>query len=248
MEGPIAEYVMTAMLETVTGFSKLDASYRDSGHFKPPFPSLVNNFAEVPFHGELAGKTVGIIGYGHIGAAVAKRAVAFDMTVIGTARRPRPTPEGLEWLGTGEDVGRLLQESDFVVLACALTDETEGLIDAAALAQMKASAVLVNVARAQVCDEAALFQALHRREIGGAVVDVWWRQPSVAEPDVPGWENPAHRFDELDNCFITSHSSGWTQAGTEGRRIEAIAENLDALANGEPLQNVVATGAAGGKL
>ena len=250
METPIAEFVLTGMLESVTGFSKMDADYKADAVFRTPFPPAHwNDGQPVPFHRELAGSTVGIIGYGHIGAAVAKRSLAFDMRVIGTARRARDgaAPDGLDWLGTSEDIPKLLAESDFVVVACPLTLETEGLIDQAALATMKPDAVLINVGRGAVCDEAALFDALSTGQIGGAVLDVWWNQPSADDPRVPGWKDEAHPFHELPNVFITPHSSGWTQAGTERRRIEEIAKNLDALVSGAPLINVVATG-GGAKL
>ena len=250
METPIAEYVLTGMLESVNGFSQMDAQYKNDAVFRSPFPPAHwNDGLPVPFHRELAGSTVGIIGYGHIGAAVAKRSLAFDMRVIGTARRARDggAPDGLDCLGTMEDIPRLLAESDFVVVACPLTPETEGLIDAAALETMKRDAVLINVGRGAVCDEAALYTALSTGQIGGAVLDVWWNQPSAEDPRVPGWtDSKAHPFHELPNVFITPHSSGWTQAGTERRRIEEIAKNLDALISGAPLINVVATGGGAG--
>lgn len=91
-----------AVLEFATGFSKMDATYKTDAIFRSPFPPAGwNNNEPVPFHRELAGCTVGIIGYGHIGAAVARRSLAFDMTVVATARRPRdgPPPDGLSWLG-----------------------------------------------------------------------------------------------------------------------------------------------------
>eukprot|EP01043_Picozoa_sp_COSAG02_P019045 COSAG02_NODE_906_length_16039_cov_4.410289_17_plen_107_part_00 len=94
--------VAGVVLEFVTGFSKMDATYKTDAIFRSPFPpALWNGSQPVPFHRELAGCTVGIIGYGHIGAAVARRSLAFDMTVVATARRKRdgPPPDGLCWLG-----------------------------------------------------------------------------------------------------------------------------------------------------
>lgn len=84
----------------------------------------------------------------------------------------------------------MLAESDFVVVACPLTPETEGLIDERALSLMKDDAVLINVGRGAVCDEAALYNALSTDQIRGAVLDVWWNQPSEENPRVPGWVDP----------------------------------------------------------
>lgn len=100
---PLGLRPTVTVLESVTGFSKMDATYKSDAVFRSPFPpAFWNESKPVPFHRELAGCTVGIIGYGHIGAAVAKRALAFDMSVVGTARRKRngPAPDGLDWLGT----------------------------------------------------------------------------------------------------------------------------------------------------
>jgi len=131
-----------------------------------------------------------------------------------------------------------LREADFVVLGCALTPETRGLIDARALAAMKPHAVIVNVARGPVIDEAALWQALSTRRIGGAVIDTWWRYPTIATEDTTAWP---HRFDTLDNVILSAHIAGWT-TGTIERRTRVMAENLDRLARGEKLANVIAIG------
>jgi phosphoglycerate dehydrogenase-like enzyme len=132
----------------------------------------------------------------------------------------------------------VLAEADYVVLACALTPETTGLIGATALAAMKRSAVIVNVARGPVIDEAALYEALSQRRIGGAVIDTWWRYPAGPQADLAA---APHRFDLLDNVILSPHIAGWT-TGTIERRILAMARNLDRLARGEPLENRITVG------
>jgi phosphoglycerate dehydrogenase-like enzyme len=128
----------------------------------------------------------------------------------------------------------VLAESDFVVIAVPLQDDTIGLIDAAALRAMKPGAFLVNVARGPVIDEDALYEALRDRAIGGAALDVWYRYP---DNKVSGRAS-TRPFHELDNVIVTPHIAGWTE-GTFRHRWEAIDDNLRRLATGEPLVNVV---------
>lgn len=226
-EDGMAEYVLLSilawrhrLLEMAAGFKA--GSWRFSGHIGDP-----------P-HGEVAGATLGILGLGRIGRAVAVRARALGLRVLACNRSPLPEPpvdELLPWRRLDE----LLPRVDFLVLSCALDESTRGLIDARRLALLRPEAVLVNVARGPVCVEADLFEALHRRRIGGAVLDVWWRYPS---PRDPAPRPSAFPFHELDNVIMTPHASGWT-SGLFRRRGGQIARNLDALATGAPLINLV---------
>ena len=102
---------------------------------------------------------------------------------------------------------------------------------------MKPTAVLVNVARAEIVDEEALYQALRRGAIAGAILDVWYRYPTGAGPTLPS-RLPFH---ELGNVLMTPHVSGWTEGMLEARA-EVIAENIRRVARGEPPLNLVATG------
>ncbi|MFQ5958315.1 MAG: 2-hydroxyacid dehydrogenase [Alphaproteobacteria bacterium] len=228
-EGSIAEYVLAAMLEWVTGLSRMHARLR-KGDWGDSL--LVGG----PLHGELAGKTVGIIGYGHIGREVARRARAFDVRVIAVTRSPIKRDENVDRIAGPDGLDALLGEADFVVVSCPLTPETRGLIDAARLAKMKAGGVLINVARGAVVDEDALYEACRDRTIGGAVIDVWYNYPEAGStsPVFPS----KHPFHELDNVYMTPHAAAWTE-GLHERRWSVIAENLDRLAKGEPLLNLL---------
>lgn len=228
----IAEYVFAALLEWQIGLRAMDRRIRQGdwqGTFShPDGPRL---------HGELHGKTIGLIGYGHIATAVAVRARAFGMRVIVCTRSPGKAAgdsvaDRIEGMAA---LPRLLAEADFTVVACPLTPETTGLIDAAALAAMPAHAVLVNVARGGVVDEQALYDALKHRRIGGAVIDVWYRYPGG---DAAGCLPSALPFHELDNIVMTPHASGLSE-GLLDRRWRRIAANLDAVARGEPPVNVL---------
>lgn len=192
-------------------------------------------------HGEVAGCTVGVVGLGRIGLAVASRAAALGMHVLGCNRSPREPGHGVAEVVPWPRLDEMLARCDFVVLACALSPETESLIDAARLAAMRPGAVLINLARGAVADEKDLFEALRERRIGGAVLDTWWRYPDDAAPACRPSRLPYH---ELDNVLMTPHCSAWTD-GLFRRRGGHIAENLNLLAEGRPLLNVVRPARAG---
>ena len=176
---------------------------------------------------DLTGQTAGIIGTGAIGGEVARLAQACRMRVLGIRRTPRPTRYVDEVLPS-RGLSRLLKESDFVVLACPLTKETEGLIGERELRAMKPSATLINVARGRVVDEPALIRALDEGWIGGACLDVFAREPLPA--DSPLWDMP--------NVVISPHNSGISPLNME-RAMDVFLANLARYAAGRKLQNVV---------
>jgi phosphoglycerate dehydrogenase-like enzyme len=226
----IAEYVLLAMLEWQIGLRRIDADFR-TGSWRYNGSRVMGIE-----HHEIRGKTVGIFGYGHIGEEVAKRAAAFGMRVVAVGSRPRDrAPAPLEWYGGPESRSRLYAESDFLVLTCSLNEQTRGAIDRHALAAMKPSTVIINVARAPVVVEDDLYAALQERRIAGAVVDVWYREPTKADPSP---QPSRHPFQELPNVIMTPHCAGWT-VEQNARRWQMIADNLDRLARGQPLRNVV---------
>ena len=129
----------------------------------------------------------------------------------------------------------MLPACDFVLVACPLTASTRGLFDAARLARMKAGAVLINVARAAIVEEEALYRALASRSLAGAIMDVWYSYPTLADPSA----TPARfEFGALDNVIMTPHASAWTNELIV-RRWQFIAANLDRFARGEAVRNVV---------
>jgi phosphoglycerate dehydrogenase-like enzyme len=144
---------------------------------------------------------------------------------------------GLAFLGGPEALGAVIQRADYLVVALSLDEGTRGLIDARAIASMKPTAVLVNVARAEIVDGDALYRGLASRAIAGAALDVWYRYPTGDGPSPPATQP----FHELANVLMTPHVSGWTE-GMLAARADVIAGNLDRLARGEPPVNHVATG------
>jgi len=225
----IAEYVLGAMLALTRQFAPLDAALR-RGTWQSQW--AVGAAAPPPWP-ELAGKTLGILGYGHIGRCLARRARAFDLTVLAIRRDPQPDADALV---RGPDaLDDVLARADYLALTLPLTPETRGLLDARRLALLKPTAILVNVARAEIVDEDALHRALAERRLGGAALDVWYRYPTAAGPTPPA-RRPFH---ELPNVLMTPHVSGWTE-GMLAARAGLIADNLHRIARGEPPANLIA--------
>jgi phosphoglycerate dehydrogenase-like enzyme len=171
---------------------------------------------------ELAGKTLIIVGLGQIGGRLAQLAKAFDMAVIGIRRDPRAGRGHADAVHAVSELAALLPQADVVALTCPLTAETERLIDAGALGRMKPSAYLVNAARGRVVDQPALIDALARRQIMGAALDVTAEEP--LPPDSPLWA--------MDHVLITPHTAGETRR-YEDNVLAIMRENLERLWRGE---------------
>ena len=233
-ETTIAEYVMLGMLEWQFNLMRdYDPHFRRNGWDG-------RHMESGPMHRELFGATAGNVGDAPIGREVARGAKAFGMTVQAVSRTRRDEPGLVDWYGTVGDLGAMLERSDFVVVTAPLSDETRGMIGAAEFARMKPDAVVINVGRAAVVDEAALYEALASKRIRGAVLDVWWRNPS--EDDRNPWPS-RFAFQKLSNVIMSPHCSAWTDAMFD-RRWDSVAANLDRHARGEPLANVVFEGTA----
>ena len=171
---------------------------------------------------ELAGKTLGIVGMGHIGSRVARLGKAFEMRVVATKRDTSNYEGPADEVLPADQLPDLLAQADVVVLNCPLTPETQGLIDREALATMKSSALLINVARGACVDEEALIEALRNNTIAGAGLDTFVGE--VPNEDSPFWT--------LENVLITPHSAGETQA-YESNVIDILLENITRLERGE---------------
>ena len=183
--------------------------------------------------GELTGQTVGIIGTGAIGGEVARLAQAFGMHVIGARRSARRTRYVDEQLPL-DRLDELLGRSDFVVLACPLTKETEGLIDERELRLMKPTATLINIARGRVVREASLVTALREGWIAHACLDVFEQEPLPETSDL--WSLP--------NATITPHNSGFSPLQME-RQMSIFIDNLARLVAGKRLRNRVVRAGSG---
>jgi phosphoglycerate dehydrogenase-like enzyme len=178
---------------------------------------------------EVAGRRLGIVGYGDIGRAVARQARALGMTVSALRRRAATGGDGLadEVLGP-ERLLDLVGRSDYLVVAAPITADTRGLVGRAAIAAMKPTAVLVNVGRGPVVDEPALIEALSERRIRGAALDVFDQEPLPA----------GHPFYRLDNVLLSPHSADQVAGWREGA-VDVFVDHVRRYLRGEPLPNLV---------
>ncbi len=170
---------------------------------------------------ELGGKVLVIVGMGRIGSRLARLARAFDLHVVGVKRDPSQGIDAADEVLAQDRLPDALARADYVVLTCPLTPRTQGLMDRAALAAMKPSARLINVARGKVVVEADLIDALTRGVIAGAAIDTTVEEPLPAAS--PLWTTP--------NLFITPHSAGETRR-YEDNVIDLLLDNLDRLRHG----------------
>nr|WP_255700056.1 2-hydroxyacid dehydrogenase [Jiella avicenniae] len=227
-EPAIAEYVMAGLLSHQVRLVDADRRLRQGEWaYRAGSPATV--------HGEIAGKVLGLLGFGHIGKAIARKAKAFDMLVHVANRSPVEPGDLVDRSHRLEALPDFYAAVDFLVVSLPLSEDTRSLVDDRAFGHMKAGAVLVNVGRGPVVDEAALFEALSLRRIGGAIIDTWYRYPGAE-----GETASPSRFDfaGLSNVVMTPHMSGWTD-GTIDRRRRTIAGNVNRLVAGEALDNVV---------
>ncbi len=188
-----------------------------------------------PVRDEVAGKVLGLIGLGHIGAAIARRAKAFDMTVMAVTGSGRPGAVNVDWLATADRLDEMLAAADFVVIACPLTERTRGMLAMPQFRRMKKTALLINVARAEIANEDDLYEALRQGITGGAVIDTWYRYPTSRSDAV----SPGHcPFETLPNVRMTPHAAAWTDDVWQ-RRCAVFADNIARLRMGQLLVNVV---------
>ena len=220
--GPIAEYVLACFLHFAKG---LHMAYRDQQRHRFDH----RDYGPVL----LRGKTVCIVGAGGIGRKVATLCNGTGMRVVGTRRKKTseddPGLATFDRLESAEKLYDLLGESDFVAICCQWTPETTNLIGKKAFAAMKPETVLVNVARGEIIDEAALMIALAENRLRGVALDVY-----VGEFD----HEPNHRLWDDERVLITPHISSITEK-SQHRGVELFCENLKSYLDGRPLKNVV---------
>ena len=219
----IAEFVLGRLLQIWKSFRALDEAQRE--HAWRPTPGRT-----------FGGTTLGIVGLGAIGEEVAVRARAFGVRVLGSRRsfRPGMTSDVVDELYGMDDLHTLLGQCDSVVVAAPHTPETENLINRAAIAAMRPGAVLVNVARGPLVEEAAVVEAMNEGRLGAAVLDVFREEPLPAES--PFWDLP--------NTYVSPHGAVAPDRYLEDL-FDLFRENVRRYVVGEPLRNVVDMDALG---
>ena len=228
---PVAEYTLTLMLAAAKNILPMDHALRLADWRPRYMPDTA-----VP----LTGKTALILGYGHIGRALAKYLRAFEMKILATRNSIglQQIEDGVSIYPSGALLS-LLPEADFLVVALPHTPGTEGLIGENELALLPKNAVLVNIGRGAIIDQAALYDALKQRRIASAGIDVWYNYPKDEESRANTL--PAdHPFHELDNIVMSPHRAGGLNTDdTERLRMSHLAVLLNAEARGDEMPNRV---------
>ena len=217
----MAEYALAGILHFAKGLPQA-AVDQDAGNF--------SHRAYKPL--QVHGKTALVVGAGGIGQDVGKLCAALGMQVVGTRGTPQgdaPLPEGFSFIGGPDDLDRLLPDADFVIICCQWTPQTTDLFNAERFALMKPGSVLVNVARGEIVDEAALVAALREDHLRGVALDVYVGE-FENEPLAQLWSDP--------RVLITPHISGGSDENRH-RAVEVFCENLFAYLAGQPLMNVI---------
>jgi len=215
----VTQHVFALMLGHATRWADYDAAVRRGDWSASEFFCLLDYPIE-----ELAGQTLGIVGYGELGQAVAQIASAFGMHVL-VAERP-----GAERVRSGRVAfEELLERADTISLHCPLTRHTDKLINADALARMKPTAYVINTARGGIIDTPALAAALREHRIGGAALDVLEQEPPPAD-------HPLLTAD-IPNLIVTPHSA-WASRGARQRVLDGVAANIRAFIDGRPVNRV----------
>lgn len=211
---PMSEYAMGAMLYFAKQF----------GHFHNQAKQArwQRNWLD-----ELTGRQLTVLGLGHIGQSLARRAKAFDMQIVGTQRTPR-TITGVDRIVALEDIGSELAYTDFLVCCLPLTDVTRGLVDDKFLSQLKPGAVLIDISRGGVVKGDAVLKALDTGLLKGAALDVFEQQP--LPPESPLWKR--------EDILITPHVSGTTPHYLE-RALHVFLVNYDAFSKGQRMVTLV---------
>lgn len=210
----VAEHVVFVAIAILRRFRMVDGDLRRDGW-------LAGRAHAEKTH-EIAGKRIGLVGFGHVGRQVAGIAQAgFGLDVMAHNRSGSGFPPGVAHAG----LDALMAQSDIVVLCCPLTEETRGMIDARRIASMKRDAILVNVARGAVVDDDALVEALNEKRIAGAALDVFADQP------LP----PDHPYLALDNVIVTPHMAGITEESMARMGVGAAQEVVRVLSGALPV-------------
>ena len=216
---PIAQTLIGGLLLLARGFSRWQRA--QSRREWPPFSGR-----EAPV--DLATQTLVVVGLGSIGCEIARLGRSLGLHVIGVRRSPRRPDDPVDEFVPPSRLHQVLPRADWLALACSLNDETRRLIDASAIAQLPQGAHVLNIARGEVIEEAALIDALRSGHVAGAYLDVFEVEP--LPQNSPLWEQP--------NVIVSPHSAG-SARGNRARQAAYFLRNLERWARKEPLENVV---------
>lgn len=179
-----------------------------------------------PTHNELYGKTVGILGYGKIGKEISKRLKVFGVNVFAYTRTNNSKDKYLKNKFLSKELKKTVNQLDYLIIACPLTKTTKEMVNKAVFKNMKKSSVILNVARGSIINEEDLYNALKHKEIGGAIIDTWFKYPNSKANNK--FKPSKFNFNKIDNVVMTPHISAWSE-GMIKRRAKIISENINRL-------------------
>lgn len=190
--------------------------------------------AESLYSSYLYGKTIGFIGYGNIGKNISRLLRGFDPKIMVVVSDKNRKYEGVDFVGDLNDINYVLENSDYVVVAMALTDETKGILNKDKLQHMKETAYLINIARGEVVDQDGLYYVLENRLIQGAAIDTWYNYPVTNEKAPVSLKND---FTKLTNIIMTPHRAA--QIEGEFTFFDDAVENINNLLKGQSPKNII---------
>jgi phosphoglycerate dehydrogenase-like enzyme len=228
-EVPIAEYCLLSMLESEINLNKMDSQLKKG--------NWTGYFSSSSFHGELYNKNLGIIGYGHIGKEISKRAKAFGMDISALVRNINKykSTRNVNFISI-KDIKNIIHKFDYLIIACPLNNETKDLVNLNLMKRMNKKSVIINIARGPIINEKDLYTVLKNKLIRGAVIDVWYNYPKngVTKNLYPS----KYPFHKLKNITFSPHSSAWSSQLWD-RRFKFICENLENLYKNKKIKNIV---------
>lgn len=228
----VAEYAVGLMMAVVKWIPLHDRRLRQ-GEWLRPQRGVAGSFHPSDL---ISRRTVGFLGYGRIAQQIAKLLSGFSVRCLATAASPRMEPPSpLEALYGPEGRESVFAAADVLFVTVPLTAETRGMIDAKLLGRMRPTSYLVSVARGEIIEEKALYEALKSEQIAGAAIDTWYDYPTADRPVVlPSTRYPFH---ELENLVLSPHRAGFARG--ELPHLDDVIENLNRLARGKPVINVI---------
>lgn len=228
-EIPISEYVISNILNFETGiFQKINTFKKNN--WKDSLLFSTNG------HGELHTKKIGILGLGRIGKEIAKKVNVFGVNIIAISRDTKKKIKNISKTIHYSQIQNVLPDLDYLIISCDLNKTTLNIISEKNISLLKKSAVIVNIARGPIINEKALYYALEKKKIGGAIIDTWYRYPSKLYKKK---FKPAHyNFSKFKNIIMTPHLSCLSSKMLE-RRMQVIRSNIIALSKGTKLKNLI---------
>ncbi len=228
-EIPISEYVISNILNLEIGmFQKVSIFKKNNWKDSLLFSSKG--------HGELYTKKVGVLGLGRIGKEIVKKIKVFGVDIIAISRNTKKKIRNINKVIHFSQIKKILPELDYLIISCDLNSTTLNLISEKNISLLKSSAVIVNIARGPILNEKALYSALTKRKIGGAIIDTWYKYPN--NHNKTKFSPSKYNFAKFKNVIMTPHLSCLSSKMLE-RRINVIRNNIIALNKGMKLRNLI---------